>query len=302
MILIVLLNLLFGFSFTLGKITLFFASPFYIVGIRMIIGGLGLGLFTHLIKSTQYRPQLKDWPYFMQVTLFGIVIPYCLRAWGMQYISSTKAAFMFTLMPIFTAIFAYLFHREKLSYQKSIGLMLGFLGMMPILFTGTVQEDLVGSIAFLSLPELAILGAVASFGYNFIALRTLVKTRKCPPLIANAITMLLGGIISFNLAFLVEPVWHFRDPKLFFALLALQIIISNAICANLQATLLRTYSATFMAFASFLTPISASFFGWLILSEGIQYQYLISFVVVLMGLILFYYDELAQQRKDATQP
>ncbi len=134
----------------------------------MIIGGLGLGIVLHFYKSTQYRPQLKDWPYFMQVTLFGIVIPYCLRAWGLNHISSTKAAFMFTLMPLFTALFSYVLHKEKLSFQKSVGLMLGFLGMMPTLFTGSLQEGLTGSIAFFSLPELAMLGAVAAFGYNFI--------------------------------------------------------------------------------------------------------------------------------------
>ena len=179
----------------------------------MIIGGIGLGLFFYLYKSSEYRLQMKDWPHFMQVTLFGIAIPYCLRAWGLNYISSTKAAFMFTLMPFFTAVFSYIFHKERLSYQKSIGLMLGFLGMMPTLFTGSTHESLAGSFGLFSLPELAMLGAVACFGYNFIALKTLVKTRKCPPEVANAITMLFGGIISLNLAFLVEPVWIFEHPS-----------------------------------------------------------------------------------------
>ncbi len=299
MILILLLYALFGFSFTLGKIILFFASPFYIVGIRMIIAVIRLGIFVCLFKSNGYRPQLKDWPYFMQVTLFGIVIPCCLLAWGLNHISSTKAALMFTLMPLFTALFSYMLYKEKLSYQKSIGLMLGFLGMMPTLFTGTLQEDLTGSIAFFSFPELAILGSVASFGYNYIALRELVKTRGCPPPVANAITMLLGGIISLNLAFLVEPVWQYKDPGIFFAFLALQIVIADFLCSNLQASLLRTYSPTFMAFASFITPICASFFGWLLLSEEVHYQYLISFAIVMIGLGLFYHDELTEKKQAA---
>jgi drug/metabolite transporter (DMT)-like permease len=291
MILIVLLYAFLGLSFTLGKATLFFASPFYIVGIRMLIGGIILSVFHYFTQATQYRPHLKDWPYFMQVTLFGILIPYCLRAWGLQYVSSTKAAFLFTLTPFFTALFAYFLHKEKLSFQKSTGLMLGFVGMMPTLFTGGLDETLRGSIGLISFPELALLGAAASFGYNFIALQRLIKHRKCPAVLANTVTMLLGGVLAFSLSCVVEPVWHYKDPGIFFALLALQIVISNLICANLQASLLRTYSSTFMAFASFLVPICASFFGWIFLSEVVYPQYLISLVLVTLGLALFYYDE-----------
>ncbi len=292
MILILLLYSLFGLSFTIGKITLFYGSPFFLVGIRMLMSGIFIGLFLYLSKFTQYRPQLKDWPAFLQVTLFGMVLPYCLRAWGMQYVSSTKAAFLFILMPFFTALFAYYFQKERLSYQKSIGLMLGFLGMMPTLFTGSIQEDLVGTIAFFSLPELAILGAVASFGYNLIALQHLVKVKKCPALVANTVTMFFGGIISLSGAYIVEPSWIYSNAAIVLGLIILQMLISNFLCANLQASLLNKYSSTFMAFASFLVPLCAAFFGWLILDETIQPQFLISFVMIIMGLTLFYYDEI----------
>ncbi len=280
----------------------------------MIIGGLGLGLFSYLYQSTEYRLQMKDWPHFMQVTLFGIALPYCLRAWGLNYTSSTKAAFMFTLTPFFTALFSYMLHRERLSYQKSIGLMLGFLGMMPTLLTGSTHENLAGSFGLFSLPELALLGAVACFGYNFIALKTLVTKRNCPPEVANAVTMLLGGIISLNLALLVEPIWIFehptwtlvnpiwifKDSAMFWVFLVLQIVISNIICANLQASLLKTYSSTFMAFASFLVPICASFFGWFFLQEEVRYQYLISLAIVMIGLVMFYFDEITSTKKMPT--
>ena len=292
MILIVVLYAFLGLSFTLGKMTLFFASPFYVVGLRMVIGGVLLSVFLSLFKSTQYEFQIKDWPYFAHVTLFGIVIPYCLRAWGLQYVSSTKAAFIFTLMPFFTALFSYLFHHEKLSYQKSMGLLLGFVGMMPTLFTTGVSEEQVGSVVFFSWPELALLGAAASFGYNYIALKTLITKRQCPALVANMVTMLLGGVIALSLAFMVEPIWLRKDPITFFALLALQIVISNLLCAHLQASLLKTYSPTLMAFASLLVPLCASVFGWVLLHEVIHVQYMISLALILAGLALFYLDEI----------
>lgn len=297
MILIILLYTLLGFSFTLGKITLFYASPFFVVGIRMVVGGLGLAVFYYLFKSNEYQLQKKDWPAFMQVTLFGIIIPYCLRAWGLNYISSTKAAFIFTLMPFFTVLFSYIFHKEGLSFQKSMGLMLGFLGMMPTLFTGSPFENSAGSFGIFSWPELAMVGAVASFGYNLIALKDLVKTRGCPAELANGITMLFGGFLALQLSFIVEPVWVFKSPPIFAAFLALQIVISNLICSNLQARLLKLYSPTFMAFAGFLTPLCASCFGWFFLNEELHVQYFVSLFMVMIGLGMFYFDEITGHKK-----
>lgn len=257
----------------------------------MILSGLLLSAFFYGSQSSNYRPQLKDWPYILQVALFGVAIPYCLRAWALQYLSATKAAFIVTLMPFFTALFSYLLLKEKLTFKKTMGLMLGFIGMLPTLFTGTVQEDLIGSIAFFSFPELAILAACASFGYKFIAVKQLVQKRKCPVPVANALTMFLGGMIAFNLAIVVEPEWITSNPLFLFGLLAIQMLISNFISANLEASLLRHYSPTFMSFASFIAPLAASMFGWLLLAEQLYMQYIISFVMVFLGLALYYSDE-----------
>ena len=257
----------------------------------MILSGIMLAAFLFATQSTKYRPQLEDWPYFLQVAIFGLALPYCLRAWGLQYLSATKAAFIFTLMPFFTALFSYIKYKEKLSLKKTTGLALGFLGMLPTLYTGTIQEELVGSLGFFSFPELAVLGACASFGYKFIAVKELVVKRKCPIIIANSITMLLGGVMAFNLAVLIEPVWIKSNPFFLFTLIAVQMLISNFISANLEATLLKSYSPTFMSFASFIAPLAASLFGWILLGEQIYLQYIISFIMVFLGLALYYSDE-----------
>lgn len=156
MFLVILLYALFGFTFTLGKIMLYYARPFFIIACRMLIGGGGLLLYLYANKHIRCKPQMKDWPYYAQVALFGIFLPYSLRAWALQYISSTKAAFIFTLMPFFTALFAYFFHKEKLNFRKASGLLIGFLGMIPTLFATSSLENFAGSIAlfrFLKLPH-----------------------------------------------------------------------------------------------------------------------------------------------------
>lgn len=297
MILVFLLYALFGLTFNLGKMILFHASPFFVIAARMLLGGAGLMAYLYFFKHIQSKPRKEDWPLFLQVALFGIFIPYCLRAWALQDMTSTKAAFIFTLMPFFTALFAYLFHKERLSYQKSMGLMIGFLGMMPTIFTTSMLEERTGAIGFISLAELATLGSVASFAYNLIALQKLVKHRGCPAVLANGVSMLIGGFLSLNAAILLEPIWIKGDPWYFVGLLIALLFISNFMGLNLQASLLKKHNATFMAFAGFLTPLFTALFGWLLLNETIKPSYLISFVFVIIGLIVFHYDDIMRHKQ-----
>lgn len=292
-----LLYALFGFTFTLGKIALLYSAPFFFIACRMLLGGGGLLAYIYSSKHIRCTPQKEDWPHYAQIALFGIFVPYCLRAWGLQYLSSTKAAFIFTLMPFFTALFSYYFHREKLNGHKALGLTIGFLGMMPTLLTSSSTESLLSAFGCISWPELAMLGAVASFAYTLIAMQTLVKHRGCPAVLANGVTMVLGGFLSLNAAILVEDPWIKGSFAIFSGILLLQIVISNIICSNLQANLLKHYSPTFMAFAGFLTPLCAAFYGWLLLNERVCPQYLVSFVCVFVGLFIYYYDETKRKRK-----
>lgn len=301
MFLVILLYAIFGFTFTLGKIILTYASPFFSVGTRMIIGGIGLLGYIYLTKRIDCYPRKNDFYEYLQTTLFGIFIPYCLRAWALQYITTTKSALLFNFMPFFTAIFAYIFLRERMTILKAIGLFIGFFGMVPILLSHSSSEDILGSLGFISMPELATLGAVASFSYNFVIMQRLIRHKGCSPILINGLSMLCGGLLSFGTSFF-ETTWIKQNPLIFVGLLTLQIIFSNLICSNLQASLLRHYSSTFMSFASFLSPLFAAFYGWLLLGEHITWHFAVSFVVVLIGLGFYYFDEFGKHRHNKVPP
>lgn len=302
MLLVIFLYAVFGFTFTLGKIILTYAGAFFSVGARMVIGGTGLLSFIYFTKRIDCYPKKSDMYGYLQATMFGIFIPYCLRAWGLQYITTTKSALLFNFMPLFTAVFSYFFLREKMTILKIAGLCIGFFGMIPILISHSSTEDILGGIGFISLPELATLGAVASFSYNFIVMQKLVKHRGCSPILINGISMLLGGILSLSAAAVVEPIWIKTSPITFLGLMSLQILFSNLICANLQATLLKHYSSTFMAFASFLSPLFAAFYGSILLGEKITWHFAASFIVVLIGLTFYNFDEFGKNKHEKVPP
>ena len=66
------------------------------------------------------------------------------------------------------------------------------------------------------------------------------------------------------------------------------IIIANIICYNLYGYLLSRYSATFLSFAGFMTPLFAAGLGWLFLNEQVTWHFFATIFMVIFGLYLFH--------------
>lgn len=296
LILVFILYAFFGFTFTLGKIMLDYAPPFFIIGLRMMIGGAILLTYLSLQKKIRCALNREDIWLYLQFTFFGIYLFYSARAWGLQYVSTTKTALLFNLSPFFTAFFAYLVHKETLTLRKVMGLLIGFIGMIPILMTSSSKEVAYGELLYISFPELIIIISVASLSYGHIIMQQLVKHRNCSPAFANGISMFLGGILAYSTSLVFENTHKIVDVKILMSLMAIQILLSNIVCANLHAFLLKKYSATFMSFASFLAPLYVAAYGWLLLNETITLSFFISFAIVLIGLSIYYYDDFRKAR------
>ena len=55
--------------------------------------------------------------------------------------------------------------------------------------------------------------------------------------------------------------------------------------------MLKRYSATFLAFAGFMTPLFAALLGALFLGETISRSFIVVFIAVSAALYVFYLDE-----------
>lgn len=298
LILVVILYALFGLSFTLGKLMLTHAAPFFIIAARMIVGGICLLAYSYFHKEIDCKPKRENFWLHVQTIVFGIYLFYSLRSWGLQYVTTTKAALLCNLMPFFTALFSFWHFKERFTAHHIVGLIIGFVGTIPLLFSDSPYEMLAGGIGRISWPECAILIAVAALSYNVISMQKLVKHRQCSPALANGICMLFGGLMALGTSLMLEPVWIRPEGNIQTLLLQMgaQILISNLICSNLHATLLRHYSATFMSFASFLSPLCTIIYGYLWLNEKTSINFFASFFMVITGLFIYHFSDVKKSR------
>jgi drug/metabolite transporter (DMT)-like permease len=299
---IILLYALFASTFSLGKVILQYTHPIFLVGIRMTIAGFLLLAYQYFNKDTVFKLRKKHWQLYVQVILFTCYIPYILRFWGLQHMSSAKASLIYNLGPFISYLLAYLLASEKITLGKVTGLLIGFVGLLPILIVPSPNEDIMGGIGFISWSEISMVLSISSLSYGWIILHRLIKDNNYSPAMVNGISMFSGGVLALVTSWIFEPPVMIEKPLHFFGILAIIILVSNLICHNMYGHLLKKYSPTFMSFASFMTPLFAAFYGWVLLGEKISWDFLISVGFVALGLIIFYRDELRQikiaQQKD----
>lgn len=294
MVFVLLLYALFASVFTIAKTGLEYTQPLFFVGSRMALAGIILLSYQYYSHRESFTFQKKHIWQLFRLALFNIYLTNVFEFWGLQYLTSVKTCFIYSLSPFLSALFSYFIFSEKMNWKKWIGLSVGLGGLSPILFTQSPNEELAGQFFIFSWAELAVMGAAVCSVYGWILLRQLVKDGGYSPIMANGLSMLVGGVFSLIHSLAVEnwnpvPVLEFTP---YLECVILLIVISNLVCYNLYGALLKRFSATFMSFAGFTTPIFTAIFGWIFLGEVMTWPYYLSLAIVFPGLLIFYQEEL----------
>lgn len=293
---VLLLCALYGLVFPLGKFTLEYAPPLFITGGRMLLAGVLLLIYQIIFNRRAFTLKKEQlWPLFI-IGLTNIYLVNAFEFWGLQYMEAGKACFIYSFCPISTAILSYIWFSEKITWQKWTGLFIGIVGFVPILMADAGQEDISGHFFFLSYAELAILAAAIITSVGWLTMRVVVKHQNMSSVMANGTSMLMGGVIALSHSFFVDP-WNplpVSDMASFLPWFLALTLVSNIICYNLNAMLLRHYTATYISFAGLSQPFFAALFGWLLLGEVMSPYFWISMLAVSFGLFLYYREDLKQ--------
>ncbi len=306
MILVLLLYVLFASTFTLGKLALLYLPPIFLVAVRMLAGGCFLLVYTYWFKRPSWKFEMKDVGYFAQISLFLMYIAFVSEFWAMQFVSAAKACLLYNLSPFITALLMYILLKSSLTKKQWMGLIIGFLGFIPIILSQPGPESLTPHWGAFSMPELFLIISVIASCYGWIVMKLLVSEKRYAPVMVNGVAMLWAGVLSLITSFVVEgkPIL-FTASKGYYGLspydysigmtiliVVLIILISQVVCFNLYAHLLKTYSVVFISFAGFTTPLFAALYDAVLFKEVVPMAFFVTVSFVAVGLYIFYQDEL----------
>jgi len=298
MTLVFSLYALFATLFSIGKMSLEYAPPFFIVGLRMTIAGILLLTYQYFVDRSKLKITRKQLWLTITLGFSGIYLTNAMEFWGLQYLTAGKTCLIYSLCPLVSALFSYFYFKEHMTNKKWLGLSIGFAGLMPIFISSSSTESHLRHLLFFSWAELAVAIAAVASVYGWITLRRLVRDGECCFITANAYSMLFGGIMASVNSYLVEG-WSFSNLPVtnwtaLWIYMALMIIISNVICYNLYGYLLKHYTATLMQFAGFSTPLFTAIFAWFLLGETVSIYFWITLAMIFTGLWIFHKEELRQ--------
>lgn len=297
-LLIVIMRILTSTIFPIGRAVIPIAQPIFFTAVRMVLAGIIL-LGYHFCRFGMVPFNLKRTIAPLIIfTITGVYITNVAEFWALQFIPAAKASFFYSLAPFCAALFSYIIFQERMTLKKLYGMAIGLAGFGIMLFNNAPGEQNVASIGFISWGEAALIVAAVSTAYGWIVMRQKILD-KMSAVQAIGLSMLGGGLLCFINSFFTED-WSplpFKTPLNipgFILTMSIAVICSSVLGYVLYTFLLHTYTATLLSFTSFIEPLSAAFLSWIFLGETITWYFVISALLVFLGLFLFYREELRQ--------
>lgn len=300
MILIILLYAIFS-AMTFINSALMDSNPYpLMVGMIRALGSgiiiLGYMLIFRRAALLSIRLSRQQWRWLIAYAVLIHAVAMCAFSFSVLYANPVTVCFMFAMAPFITALIQYLHGQERLTPQKFCGLVVGVIGLVPIL----IQSSYVGHASPLKSAALGnwiTFGAMILFCYGWVLFKKLLQSCHYSIQMLNGIAMMIGGLLSVVMVLAVHGVsLGSLSYSSDFGWLMAAFLASSLITYSLYAYLLQHFSPTFISFAGFLEPAFGMIYGFFLVGYQISGIDLASFFVLFLGLYIFYLDELNKKR------
>lgn len=269
---LLLLAMIWGVSFLFMRV----ATPEFgvipLMELRLVIGTLILLPLLFWRKGTQ--EMMANGKQIFLLGIFNSAIPFCLLAFATLTFTAGFISIINATVPLFAAIVAFLWLREKLSGIAVTGLCIGFAGVVAMAWgKGSLGE---GNF---TLSLLAGLGATLCYGASSVFSKAKLSQ-------VNSLALATGSLAAGTI-FLLPPAimyWPENDIsiKAWLSLLAMGVVCTG-FAYVLFFRLIANLGAARAVTVTYLIPIFAMFFGNLLLDEQVTMEMIIGCSMILFG-------------------
>jgi len=276
--LLLLLSIIWGSAFFNIKIATYSYEPFTLALVRVIFASIPLFLLCRF-KNIKIEAFSKNWHSYALIGLCNIAIPFVLIAIGTAKINSYLAAILMSTTPLSGSILAHFFtENEKLSYLKSLGVLIGFSGIVILFF----DKVIINSDNYFY----ALITILGSTFYCIGGLLT-IKLKNSVNENVTTSTTLWSVIFLLPLSLMLETPWN-SSPTLASTLSLLYLgVVATGLAWMIRFRILTVNGLVFQTQVAYLIPIFGIIFGYFLMDEVITWKVLLSLVVILLGIYIF---------------
>ncbi len=273
--LILLVTILWGYSWILMKDALQYMGPFTFSALRFVTGAAAMLLIVWLLRAG--RPPRSALPHLIVVGILQTSVVFILVMYALKFIDAGKSSLLLYSMPLWSGLLAAIFLRERISKLRWGGVGLGIVGLLIVMGADALSQQSKDVI----IGELLIILAAVSWGASNVYYR--LKLSDLPKLQVNAYQMLFGTIAIALVSWIAEGgepvVW--TPESVYYVLFT--GVLASAFCFTIWFMLLGHLDMIGATMPSLLVPVFGLFFGWLLLGEVLTVSVVVGSALILSG-------------------
>lgn len=282
------LVVIWGSAFLLAKVAVAEIPTAWVVAGRLWLAVL---LLVPLAWFWARRPpdSFRLWIFLLAIALCTYVLPFLLVTWGLTVIDSGVAGILMAFVPLATLVLAhFLVPGERLTWARTGGFLLGFLGVVVLMGPAAVAELMNGGGPLL--PMLAVLGGAICYAVASILAR--LRPYSDHNLHTSAATLTLSALMLLPLLPMADLDGPSQAPPGLAALAAVVLlgVFSTALASLIYFKLLSRAGPTFVSQLNYLIPLWAVAIGVLLLGEPLEARHLQALGLVLGGIAVTQLD------------
>jgi drug/metabolite transporter (DMT)-like permease len=271
--------LLWSSAFIATKVGVTHSPPLTLLAVRFLVAALVMALFALLFRVSWPRGRAA----WGRLAIFGLLnsgLYLGCNYEALRYLSAGMASIIAATNPLLLTLVAPFVLRERLTWQKVMGLILGFGGVLFVMrarLSSNGQLDTPGGMLVSFIGTACLVGATLFY-------------KRFPPrehaFVVNAVQLGAAGLVLLVPAFLFEhPEQAHIDMPLVESFLYLVLVISVG-ASLIWFWLLKQGEASVVSSYYFLTPIMGLALAALLLGEPFGLRDAIGLVAVALGIAL----------------
>jgi len=276
-ILLTFLSLIWASAFFNIKIATYSYGPVTIAFLRVFFGAMPV-LLLCWHKKIKIEAFSKDWHWFAMIGFVNLVAPFFLIAYGVKSVQSNLAAILMSTTPLSSTILGHFFTKsEKFNFIKTIGILVGFAGVIYLFSDNLLIND--------SNFNSALLILLGSTCYVIGGVLTLKISKKKNENVTGSI-LIWAVIILFPAVCFFEKPWTLNPSTESTVSVIYLGVVSTGLAWLLRFRILKNNGLIFQSQVSYLIPIFGLILSYIFLKEIITPKIIVSLACVAAGLYL----------------
>ncbi len=242
-------------SFSLGAMAAPFVSPAALTVLRFALAGVLVGALAARSTGLPRRAWRAPWRYGVMGALMSVY--FVLMFWGLQSTSAVPIAAVFTLTPVMSAGFGWLFLRQITTPRMALALAIGACGALWVIFRGDIAALLRLEVGFGA--WVYFIGCIAHAAYTPL----LRRLNRGEPALVSTFGMMMAGLVILTLwggGEVWATDWAALPAIVWICLIYISVAASAITFVLMQFSAMRLPAAKVMAY-TYLVPT------WVILWE-----------------------------------